>query len=346
MRSDHRIVQTVCAVCLLISVWAPASAAAAPGALGSQSAPTGLTTYGEYVMWSQGEIDSQGQVAAYRLVISRSGAAPVVLPVGSRSVPFDADLGPDSAGRVTAVYSRCRQEAVKGGGSFREVSSGLPLYAFGKDCDLYRLDVASARERRVNLGTSRSRSESLPSLWRGDIAYAATSANGRRVTVYHRSLKAGARERTIDGGRRGGTPRSAYPVGLDLYGKNLASVWDRPASRCADSAGEQRYDPVVSELWLSKGREDERVGRGCDSDATVRFSTPSFVAGRLTYLQTLQAGGVAVTLSLSTAKKTSTALAPCTTAVGPFAGSFAAVRLASCADTTLGTRPRVEIERL
>ncbi len=333
-------------VCLAVLIGVPTSASAEPVVLGTQSASTGLAAYGEYVAWSQGDLVPNRE-APYRLVVSRAGAAPVVMPIAPRSVPFDVDLGPDAAGRAVAVYSRCRVEPRRGG-SFREVSSGLPLYAFGRGCDLYQLDLATGRERALRFGTSRRRSETLPSVWRGEIAYAATDpdfdAGRSRPQVFRRRLRPGSRETRIS--RVAAKSRAGYPVGVDLRGERLALLWDRDASRCGDAGADDRYDPVISELWLYSGAGRSRVGRGCDTDPTIRFSTASLDAGRLVYLQDLQTGEVAVSLSLVTWRKTSTPLPECTSAARPSLGSLAFVRAVSCADATLGKPPVVEVGRL
>ena len=48
--------------------------------------------------------------------------------VAPRTVPFDADVGPDLAMRPTVVYSRCERERPR------------------RDCDIYRYSIARGVE--------------------------------------------------------------------------------------------------------------------------------------------------------------------------------------------------------
>src|SRR4051812_34769036 len=88
-------------VLLLIGI--PSSAARAdeqvvatlPGAMG-------LSAYGGHVIWSQPD----AATGRWRLMQWHAGRITRVA-VGERSVPFDADAGPDVRGRAIAVFSRC-----------------------------------------------------------------------------------------------------------------------------------------------------------------------------------------------------------------------------------------------
>lgn len=87
-----------------------------------------------------------------------------VLPAPSRSVPFDADLGTDSAGRPAVVYSRCRREpglAVIPGGADR-----LLNFDGVRGCDVYRLRLDGTPERRLAYAST-SKEETRPSLRAG-----------------------------------------------------------------------------------------------------------------------------------------------------------------------------------
>ena len=60
-----------------------------------------LSAYAGQVVWSE-------QITQDVNVLMRWRAGRVDrLPVRSRKVPFDLDLGPDARGRAVAVYSRC-----------------------------------------------------------------------------------------------------------------------------------------------------------------------------------------------------------------------------------------------
>jgi hypothetical protein len=108
-----------------------------------------VTAYRGVLMWSRR--DSRGR----HHLVRRIGGVVSDAPVASSAHPFDPDLGPAGKGRVVAVYQRCRK--------------GL------RSCDLYRLDVASGRERRIRAVSTRGGSEFGASVWGERYAFARES---------------------------------------------------------------------------------------------------------------------------------------------------------------------------
>src|SRR5205807_5071276 len=98
-----------------------------------------LSSYGGVLAWSHWD----AAVQAFRL-LARQGGRTSALPIASRSVPFDVDLGPDVRHAVTAVYSRCRQERPAW-------VEGVVFARFTPPagCSLYRYDFSSGREHRI-----------------------------------------------------------------------------------------------------------------------------------------------------------------------------------------------------
>lgn len=125
----------------------------------------------------------------HRLAVVRDSHTLEFLPVPARTVPFDADIGPDAQGAPVIVYSRCRHEPDTRGRGRR-------------DCDLYRYDLARETERRISSTDSDAASEFNPSIWRDNVAWVRTGDEGAgdRPVVYARSLGSGAaRSRRIPG---------------------------------------------------------------------------------------------------------------------------------------------------
>jgi hypothetical protein len=178
-----------------------------------------LSAYGGHVVWSE-------RIAPEVNVLMRWRAGRVDrLPVRSRKVPFDLDLGPDARGRAVAVYSRCAGE--------RE--SAPP----GHRCDVYQLSLANGRERRLRRISTPRASEYAPTIWRGNIAYASATRSGRTPRLM--LLRRGARRpRRLLTGKRVTATSEVRP--MDLTSNALVFTWsqDDPASERDAAASELR----------------------------------------------------------------------------------------------------------
>lgn len=218
----------------------PASAApaAADTTIATLARPAPVSAYGGRLVWSS--FDSMRGV--YVLMTRFAGVTSAV-PVRPRAVPFDVDLGPDRDGDVIAAYSRCRREPPRREPGLGNVFTQLPNWARGRGCDLYVLDFATGRERRIVSANSPGASEYLPSVWRGRVAFARVYERkpgraGRRPYLYARSLAGGRRSLRLPAGTRStgefcsGRPRRCRPLiepgptALDLRGRRLAVGWD------------------------------------------------------------------------------------------------------------------------
>jgi hypothetical protein len=184
--------------------------------------------------------------------------------------PFDVDLGDDARGRPVAVYSRCR--------AIGRRRSGYPGSRRG--CDLYALDLAAGRERRLAALSTRDASERAPALDHGTVAFVRVPEADRRP--------GGARLMIgrLDAGRpaRGAallreTTIADDVLGLDLEGARLAvAVYRAPPD-----------DPAHGSWAMLLGRRDGRGLRAVDAGgageehAEVRAS-PTFAAGALYWI--------------------------------------------------------------
>jgi hypothetical protein len=294
----RRTLRRTAAPFALVAVLAAPGPAAAETTLAREGRATSVSAYGGRVAWSTWD----GRARAYRLV-AHSGGRKVRLPVRPRPVPFDVDLGPGPGGGAAAVYSRCRTEPDE----VPDPRTELPAYTTGRGCDLYRYDFRSRRESKIARSLPGA-SEVLPTIWRGNVAFARVyerrrGVAGLRAHLYHGSLSSRRSPRELAGGTPGrwedvnfsGKGEPDYVggdalVALDLAGRRIAFVWAAAVERCEpDEPPDDLFPPERSEVWLARvdGGGRELVEYGCDGDETDYFLSPSFAGDRLFYYRRL-----------------------------------------------------------
>ncbi|HEY5142665.1 MAG TPA: hypothetical protein VII98_04120, partial [Solirubrobacteraceae bacterium] len=239
----------------------------------SLSAPTPIAAYGGRLVWSRP--DGAGDFE----LVQRVGDGPVTrLPIPSRSVPFDVDLGPTSGGRVLAVYTRCASEPTLS-------SWGIPEYETGRGCDVYKLDVQGGREERYTKVNASDATEFWPTYWKGRVGFARVYDDGSRVSyVYVKAVASSRPSERLPGGpdftarelhscgeQLCPNVRRPMPGQLELYGSRLAFTWPLPGKE--GSADELRVDTV--------GTKDSVVlDRGSSGLTRLEVAWPSFEGGR------------------------------------------------------------------
>ena len=126
------------------AVLAPAATAqGAPTTLAVEQAPTRVAAWNGVAMWSRFDAATN----TYSLVKSVDGGAPTAVGVAPRPEgPFDIDLGTNRSGATYAVYTR-------------------------EDGDIYRLNVATGRETKLDRLSAPSQVERSPTIMRGEIAF-------------------------------------------------------------------------------------------------------------------------------------------------------------------------------
>jgi hypothetical protein len=174
--------------------------------------PTTLSVgpVGNWVAWSAYDPATH----SYRLMMRRPGGAILAVPVPPRSDPFDVELGLRAGGGTIAVYSRCRVEPRL------DPRDRLPLPSTGRGCRLFRYDLGSSGERTIPGSGSRF----LPSVWKGELAWAALGANNR-VRLYLGSLDGHATPRRLPSGPAG-TSAGLGPRALVVRDGRVAFVWE------------------------------------------------------------------------------------------------------------------------
>ena len=194
-------------------------------------------------VWWRGS-DYDAATARYRLVVRR-GAQAMHASIASSRRPFDVSLGPDSRGRVVALYTRCRT-----------ASHG---------CDVYRYDVLARRERKDVSVSSPTMDEAWPVQWRDHLAFV---RRARAYVVDGYSLRPDPR------GKRGGGQLMDCDV---PYVKSLSTP--APSRRldrglCAPTTGMSiRGERIVQVTDLDQG--------GAGSESQVRVLRTQGGAGRV-----------------------------------------------------------------
>ena len=188
-----------------------------------------LSAYAGQVVWSEQITQGVNVLMRWR------GGRVDRLPVRSRKVPFDLDLGPDARGRAVAVYSRCAGDNAWG--------SALP----DRGCDVYQLSLTNGRERRLRRISTLRASEYAPAIWRGNIAYASAERSGLKPRLM--LLRRGARRpRRLSTGSR--VTAISHVGQMDLTSNALVFTWRRYDSSGTTgrrrSSGEWRSPAVAS----------------------------------------------------------------------------------------------------
>jgi hypothetical protein len=187
-------------VWMLIALAGVVGLSAAPAAatpFASSLKATTVSAYGDTVVWS-----TYDQTSKRYWLTAKVGDQIARLPVGSRRVPFDVDLGRGPSGGVVAAYSRCTHEPdyILASGSLPQ-----PNYSRGQGCDIYRYDFATRRESKVALVSGAATSEFMPSIWKDRIAFARVYERrhgraGAVTWVYTRALSGRGRSTRVPGG--------------------------------------------------------------------------------------------------------------------------------------------------
>jgi hypothetical protein len=264
-------------VLALLGAATPTIAGAEPHPSGGR--PSGVSTYGSAVVWSRAVGERYQLMASYRGRQFR-------LPARTRSVPFDADVGPGPGGGPVVVYSRCERDPDLDGGYYVFY---YPFYENGRGCRLYSITLAAAHpvERALSFGPGLAkRSLAEPTIWRKRIAFA-TSGRPKRVYV---APSEGGRARRL----RGGPVEGRRPTGLrglDLRGGRLAFVWSQHVGRCGGHEPDPNIAPFLYRdaviVEAVRTRRGVTTDVGCDDSAVRLLRRPVWRRDTVLYTATM-----------------------------------------------------------
>jgi hypothetical protein len=262
------------------AVLAPAAAAqGAPTTLATELAPTHVAAWDGTVMWSRFD----PVTGTYALVKSVDGGPATPVGVAPRtSAPFDIDLGTNRGGSTYAVYTR-------------------------DDGDIYRLNVATGRETKIDRLSSPNRVERSPTIQRGEIAFirrdrgfdqlrignTTSGSKGSRLIVKRRSILSAEL----------GIRHVAYVISvpsefreLRIHVRNISTGADRMVYRAksggANGAGITRPTYIARPEGFLWARTNNGSGTGNRLVRyTLRGSKLTYALGSPRYNSTAWAGG-------------------------------------------------------
>jgi hypothetical protein len=232
---------------------------------------THVNGFGGRLVWSR--YDARRKV--YRLAELVGGRARL-LPIASRSVSFDVDLGPGPQGDVVAVYSRCATETELGGGG---PSGPFAMYRAGLGCRIYQYSFATRKERRLRVAVGRA-SLFLPTVWRDRIAFAASMGDGTASWLPAPKLyvqRGAGAPRALRGGPAAPANMNAAvdgPSSLDLRASTLLYAWNSLPRTAACGSEELKGGPLPNfALVLHRIGVSRRViaHGGCADDGRERL---------------------------------------------------------------------------
>ena len=248
-----------CVLAVAVVATAPAGAASELTSIGP---PTPFAVYKGTVVWSARE-----NSGSYQLLMRKGDDDVRRLPVRTRPIPFDVDIGPTSSGGILAVYSRCDIDQAWD-------EHQMPDYRSGKRCDIYKLDLATGKEERFTKINSSDGSEYWPSYWKGTVAFArAYESDSANPNLYSKVVSSSEPSQKEKIGPRGS--RSSTPLHIELYGSRIAFAW-----ALRDQNETPAYEIRVDTIGGSSTKLDSASAGG-----PIALGWPSFDDGRLYWVR-------------------------------------------------------------
>ena len=264
MRSSRLTAAVVAAVLLSVACASTAPAQDAGDVIVPLQRATPLDEYAGWLLFSRWD------GSAYRLSTWRAGAMRD-LPVPPQAAVFDADAGPDSAGRASAVVSLCRDS-----------------------CDLYVIGFAPGDTLRpVRNANTTNRDEIAPSVWKGRLVFG--RRYGPHQVVPYTKLLAAPRSRPSQ--RLAGLPerrcgaidppdcRRIEDVDLrsmELWGRWIAQSWTYQPD---DFPGFRQNEIRLTNVGRTDTRQVAAVNTGLGGQTYVG---PSIAEGRVAFFRSCQ----------------------------------------------------------
>lgn len=243
--------------------------------LSVESRDTRLAAYDGSLLWSSYE----PRLRRYALKALVDGVVQK-LPVRTRRIPFDADLGPGPDGRLNAVYSRCSNEKEQ-----QVAASPAQEVLNRRGCRLWRFDFGRRRETRIDTSTPRAASDFRPTIWRGRVAFGRLSSGSGVPRLYVRSGSKGQVRRVRKPRTRLSGAATIYLARLDLRGDRLISSWQYREAQCRSRETARVTGDSASDIFIgSVRRSQRRLLDACDQDEPVEVRDGAWTAGELSVL--------------------------------------------------------------
>jgi hypothetical protein len=242
MRLWGNVSAAVLVAVALLSFTGAATAGATGPPLATVDAATPLSAGNGWLVWSAPE-GRQWMLMAYH------AGSVVRLPVSPRAQPFDASVGTDVAGLPVVSFSRCARtprmltvgEQGGGGGALLEPASGA-------GCRIRVLELTDGAEIKPPIPAPSGVSDTTPSIWHGQIAFARHSASHGDVwQIESWSPSARNRLKTLPHGRIPSCPEEPHGCTQKAHGMVEAL---------------QRDGAIVTFLWVLPWPQQGLVGEG------------------------------------------------------------------------------------
>ena len=242
MRRWGNVSAAVLVAVALLSFTGEAAAGAAGPPLATVDAATPLSAGNGWLVWSAPE----GR--QWTLMVYHAGSV-VRLPVAPRAQPFDASVGTDVAGLPVVTFSRCARtprmltvgEQGGGGGALLEPASGA-------GCRIRVLELTDGAEIKPPIPAPPGVSDTTPSIWHGQIAFARHSpSHGGVWQIESWSPSARNRLKTLPHGRIPSCPEEPHGCTQKAHGMVEAL---------------QRDGAIVTFLWVLPWPQQGLVGEG------------------------------------------------------------------------------------
>jgi hypothetical protein len=250
------------AFALLAALYGAPAASATPQTLASVTVRAPIAAYGGWVLWSAPVSGGWG-LDAYH------AGKTTALRVTPRPQPFDLDLGTDRAGGVVATFSRCAHTPgySEGDALFQELN--------GTGCRVHVLNLATYRESTPAIPHPADTSDTTPSMWNGNIAFARFDPRHHR-NIAQVLLWSGQTHR-LRALRHGAVPTKCPIVkGGVLTGGEL----DGPGAICTGAIEGMDLGPkLVTFLWKIDGPEVFGTGGGWEVRADRLDTGASILVG-------------------------------------------------------------------
>jgi hypothetical protein len=161
-----RVALLAALVLAVLHSFTAAGAAAAASPIATVTAETPISAGHGWLVWSV-------PVAGGWALDAYHDGTVTQLPVATRAQPFDASVGTDETGAPVVVFSRCaRTPEMRDVGETQVKGGALLVPRTGAGCRIHALALDGGRERALAIPAPPGSSDTTPSMWHGEVAFA------------------------------------------------------------------------------------------------------------------------------------------------------------------------------